>query len=324
MDFYENIPFYLNGTLSDEARLAFERALANDPELQAEVQQWRVLAQAVVDDVAPHTTHLPPIAPTVRASLVPHDGNLIPMPPARETPTEPERAKTPKPVETAPRAERRTRRLPLTMAAAVAVMIFVGVLLFALNRPDGEDGQAIALVGTPIETSDESGGPGVIITTGATVTVMPTSNMPPTETPQPTWTIPPPPTDDPAGVSVAPIVIPTNTIDVPPPSVISPAAIENAESMSAMSGGEPCFVYNEGPEVNVYQAANTGSNVIGLLMQGERLSTRVQTGLDVGTAFYEVFLPNGSIRLGWVVANTVRLEGPGGPDSPCVSLLEPT
>ncbi len=216
----EQIPFYLNGTLNEHDRQAFEHALRDNPAWQREIDEWRTLADAVYRDAAAHSKRLPPISAQLREAIAggqsaqmppPNYNNgtgagagtqqLIPLPPRQSTgATMPPRS--------AGRGNRRVTNAVgamVTIAAAVAVLIAAGILLMTVTEPDAElTPDAVAALGTEAETETEAfGAPqsqstptrfALPVTTATLTPIPPTAIVPPTDPQQ------------------APFVPPTNTI----------------------------------------------------------------------------------------------------------------
>jgi hypothetical protein len=323
------IPFYLNGTLDETEYRQFERALAQNPQLAEEVEAWREIAQGVVDEVRPKTVQLPPISPAIREAVQLRQSGVT------DESNEPAFELMPNRGADTPFAPRsRTWQLPLTMAAAVTVMLFVVVLLIAVNRGNSTTDTAtqVAVIGTVVTNTPSateltpasgSGGLGADSTSQAPTEVRATSIMPPTATNQ----LPPnPPTDVPIGGggdgNDGPDTLPLPPIGTPDPNVETFAFDTQMQPTNNPSGN--CFVVNESAQtLNIHQFADRNTDIIGVMAPGDRYDTWIQTRGAADQSYYQVFLPASSIRLGWVATEQLNLYGPDGSQT-CNQLLEPT
>jgi hypothetical protein len=189
------IPYYVNRTLPDGERSAFERHLASCEDCRRALDDWNQIAAVVYHDSDQWARQTPVLAARVRASLgLPASSNGHSHYRAAFAPNETLAVRS---------AERMRRlggraRLPLTMAAAVVVVLLFGALLIALTgRGDNSP--------TPLSEADETRAPALTLgavtaTPGATThaptpTVTPGQTedlgiMPPIKSPTPTVTKP--------------------------------------------------------------------------------------------------------------------------------------
>ena len=323
------IPFYLNGTLPDAQRRQFEQALQQQPELQTELEEWRVLADAVYLEALNRSKKLPPVSAGLVEALTAGDGAFAPTDHEAHNPDVPIPAppsnpalftRLPRTQPDAPTPVDRGRRVTnaigaaVTLGAAAAIVLVVGLLLVAMNPGDDNDGTPIAAaqvteeVGSTTEEAASSAPAAITATPRPLVSVTLAQVQPPTAIIPPTMTN-----------------VPPTNITVPTVTSERPKGGGAADSNSAAAQSQPgnCYVQRaEGaPRLPIYQFANKNADVIGALLAGEQLETWIVTETASG-AFYQVFLPKSRIRSGWVDANEVDLFGPGG--GTCNQLVSPT
>lgn len=159
------IPFYVNGTLNEQERRQFNQYLAENLDDAVYIDQWREIAEATVLLVQPATVRLPPISKAVRDAL--HPVSVTPLPRLNDNDTHQQathpgsRIMPPPPLHQPSSSKLKHNDIPpgrlrkhratgtgITLAAAVLVMISMGILLSFPNRLLSDNPTAIALLGT--------------------------------------------------------------------------------------------------------------------------------------------------------------------------------
>ncbi len=295
----DKIAFYVAGTLPPAEAAALEQHLQSCVACRRSLAEWQAVA-GLVDGLAQDWARsAPPLSPATRAKVAARMNT-----PANGR--DPARTLVARRYRHPPdRGGRYT--LPLTLAAALAVLIFAGLLIALANRGDSDEqpGSAAELPPSPAATL------GAMVST-------PTLLPPPDgegplaqQLPGPTstqWDLgilsPPAPTESP----VPPPVSQT------PPGAGTPIRPSPTSAEIAALSAEICSVQAvTGAPVNLYRWPGTSYAVIGILSPGETRQVIVQSG----DSWYQVLQPGGGLG-GWVRGGEVALQGA------CTDLWTPT
>lgn len=292
---FDLIPYYVNRTLAEAEREAFEQHLAGCPACRQRVEDWRGIAHAVYQDVAGWVQSPPPLAAEVRTAA--HAG---PAPSSNGHTAQPTQHMVPLRVQAARRSVR-TLQLPLTLAAAAVAIVIVGALLVYLaTRPDPDDSL------TP--GSD-----------GQAEHVPPTTSARPTVTPLPMYS--PPALSPDTGEALygpapdlgilSPTTRPPTITPVNPPGIGSGGAGDAATGGAIVPARTTCQARNiSGASAPIYQTP--GGAIIAYWPPGEWLDVFQRTA----SGWYQ--LVRGGYIWGWVNSRAIVLDGP------CGSLPYPT
>lgn len=322
----ELIPLYVAGMLIGEERFALERHLGQCENCQRVLEDWRTTAAVVKEAASEWSRGLPPLSPKLRAQIAARSTSqngsgahfaptdkIIPV-----TPMQP-------PAQAAVARQHSARRLPVTLAAAVLTLVFLGSgILFMATRPQPpQDEVAFGATSTADQIAD--------LTQQAEVES--------TSTPRPTsddiGIIAVPSTQPP--ITRSPIPPPNNTPIVPTQPVGSgggggdPTQDVEMEIGTFLIPGmtstpDPLFGFSTPPEgvclvlaannqpAPIYQWPGTQFPILGYLQPGDAVNTNVTDG----SGWFEVWRFDEGL-LGWVNGVNVILQG-----TTCSSLMLPT
>lgn len=295
------IPFYVAGSLPAADVHALERHLAVCADCQQALHEWRIIAESVRGAAVERGRALPPLAKSVRDQLTAPSPSPVPalngqraMPPPPRPPAPPT-ARSMRRVVVEPLPPRRAPRtpLPVTMVAAVLVLLVVGgVLVLSLTRPPTEP-----------QTGSSGGDPNAVAVapslTQPSLSPTPTATRP-TATPTHTITQEPGilPTRQP---SATPAITLSGRADilrdfpaVPTDPPVTPVQIETL-----------CTVTNiTGQAIAIYQEPNPESPMTGTLRPGAVLYLWSTSG----DGWARVADAQGVV-LGWVYLTGLEISG---------------
>lgn len=333
------IPFYLNGTLNSGERQVFEQTLRQNPDWQQHIEEWRTIADAVYMNAHKQSKGLPPMSPRLLEAIQTPPGSApnIPPPPTQQS----IRALPPRRAPRRQPNQRLTNAIGtlITAAAAVAILIVAGILFMAVNTPEDNPTEiAFGASEVAVTTTDSSA---FAAPNNPTNTVVPTSTPVP-----PTAILPAASTPIPVITATSPPALPTQQLpngggggapDTPLPTPheqssggsgdAANAGIAESQIMpeaTTLSDGR-CYIQLplDSQPIPIYQLADTNADVIGLMQPGQRFDTRINAPASDDSTFYQVFLPNGATRLGWVDSTQVNLVNADGSTN-CNNLILPT
>lgn len=281
------IPFYVAGSLPQDQRRALEQHLRTCETCRREVREWDLIAGIVRQDADLYARHLPPLSTMVQEQLQQASFALN-----NNAPTQPM-----KPIDIREFEEPVVYRPPVpvrwsvaSLAASVAVLLFVGALFIAMNqrlleREDPDMTQVVAAALTQSVTPSASDTPTAL---SETATLIPSATLTETATQEPTrplvtaTRLPPsqvPPT------RVPPTAFPPATATPVPPFIgigVTPTFI-NPEAL--VQQGDCLVTSAVGGSVAVRSNPDMSAQIIATLAFGEQwvVYNRLDTWAQVGS-----------------------------------------
>lgn len=314
-DWQDMLPFYVAQTLSADDKRRFEAHLADCERCQDEIAQWEMIAGAVWREADEVAQSLPPLSQEVYNRLSYRDNA-----PASRFSSNPPRAVADatqmqgRPRKSDTQRERRLR-LPVTLVAGIALVLFVGGLVAYLNRPVAVTNEPEIVLSPAGETiiieGDSDAVDGPVPDLGAeNLALTPTDSMPAS-----------PPDNEASGTegdepfseaqpetTSTPTPLPEPTMTTTPTLEASPTATEVDKSSSRDTGANPngCIGTNISGEPVPVLANNTGgsSEVYTQLLTGDAAWIYVIATDE----WYNVFVDNGAI-IGFVRSDQLELSG---------------
>lgn len=293
------IAFYIAGTLPPADAAALEQHLAHCAACRTALEEWRLIAGVVHTEAETWARAVPLLSPAihVQAAALPKastNGHRLPSATGVDLSQTIVSRRYHRP---APAVGRFT--LPLTLAAAVAVVVLAGALLLILANRDNADPASGSMANN---VSPEATLGAAVSTAPQAIAQAPTSTQ---------WDL---------GILAPSAPPPTLTPPVSQPSPV-PITPGGTPTASGMGGGGPiapmietCSVHSAtGANVPAYRWPGRSYDIIGALEPGEYLPVIVQSG----TGWYQIVPPGGGLG-GWVSADEVTLSGP------CDDLWTPT
>lgn len=245
--FDDLIPFYVAQTLSPQEAFALERHLATCEPCRRAVEDWRKIASAVRAEAASQMRELPPLSPALLAQIRTNPQSVesfreetVYMPPVRRS-------------RSSSGTVMRQIAIPLTLAAAAAMVLVFGALLLMLSqRPPEQLGAA--------NTANPEATATPTVDVLATIAARSTLDRAASTTPQPERT------------SIA-LTFATNTPSLPPPTATTPIPVTPTRDPLL-----PPAAIVSGENINLRGGPSTDYPIVGTAQRDERLTILARAG----------------------------------------------